>query len=79
MIMNKLAYSVLFAFCLGYIVSDFNFHSNLFPVAPARADVINISDDEVLDVAALLEDLEFRLAVKEIVEDCIVEDNKILC
>ena len=77
--MNKLAYSVLFAFYLGYIASDFNSDSNWFPVAPARADVINIPDDEVIDVAALLEDLEFRLAVKEIVEDCTVDDNKISC
>lgn len=80
--MNKLVYSFLVAFCLGYIVSNFNSYSNSFPIAAAHADVADdegIGDTEEMDVAALLQDLDFRLAVKEIVEDCTVEDNKIHC
>ena len=78
--MNKLAYSFLFAFCLGYIASNFNSEFNLFSIKPVQADVaVGVADDEETDLAALLEDLEFRQAVKEIVEDCNIEDNKIRC
>jgi hypothetical protein len=80
--MNKSVYSYLFAFCLGYIASNFNSDFNLFPIAPVHADISDVADTEGVvepDLAALLEDLDFRLAVKEIVEDCTVEDNKIHC
>jgi hypothetical protein len=80
--MNKLVYSFLFAFCLGYITNDFIHESKLSPIASAQAGVKGTTDgvdDEEMDLAALLQDLDFRLAVKEIVEDCIVEDNKIRC
>ena len=78
--MNKLFYSILFAFCLGYITSSLNSDLKLFSIEPVYADATNISDDdEEIDLAAVLEDLEFRQAVKEIVEDCTVEDSKIHC
>ena len=80
--MNKLAFSFLFAFFLGYITNDFIHESKLSPIAPAHAEIegaINVADAEEIDLDALLQDLDFRLAVKEIVEDCIVDDNKIHC
>jgi len=80
--MNKIAYSFLFVFFLGYITNDFIHESKLSPIAPAHAEIestISVADAEEVDLAALLQDLDFRLAVKEIVEDCIVEGNKIHC
>lgn len=79
MIMNKLIYSSLFAFCLGYLVNDFMPGTNLFPITSAHADAANHNDVAEIDIGALLQDLEFRQAVKEIVEDCIVDDNEIHC
>ena len=78
--MNKFVYSLLFVFCLGFIASNFNSDFNLFSIKPVHADNnAGVTDEEEIDLAALLEDLEFRQAVKEIVEDCTVEDNKIHC
>jgi hypothetical protein len=77
--MNKFVYSFLFAFCLGYITNDFNHESKLSPISPAHAGVTDVADNEEIDVAALLQDLDFKLAVQEIVEDCTIEDNKIHC
>ena len=81
--MNKLLfYSFIFAFCLGYITTNFIHESKLSPITFAHADAANtenIEDIEVLNIEALLQDLEFRLAVKEVVEDCIVVGNKISC
>jgi hypothetical protein len=80
--MNKFVYGFLFAFYLGYIANGFISDSDFFLVAPAHADVTdveNAEDTEDLDLGTLLQDLDFRLAVKSIVEDCTVEDNKIHC
>ena len=77
--MNKFVCGFLFAFYLGYIANGFISDSGSFLIAPAHADVEDAEDTEDLDLGTLLQDLNFRLAVKGIVEDCTVEDNKILC
>jgi hypothetical protein len=69
MVMNKLAYSFLLTFCLGYIANDFIHESKLSPITPAHAFVAGMNYTD------LQRDPDFKKAVKSIVESCTIDGD----
>ena len=72
--MNKLAYSFLLVFCLGYITNDFIHESKLSPITLAHADVAG------MDYIDLKMDYDFKKAVRKVVENsCTADGGYISC
>ena len=84
--MNRSIYGFLLAFCIGYITNDtiYNpmFSSVISSVHAEVTDTENTEDTidiEDIDIEELYKALNFTTAVRNIVEDCIVENNRIRC